>query len=99
MFNIAKQKNRPMILIGGWQMTLEKRNWKRRRKKLLNTYRTISKSISPISLYIRLSVARRSESKVEELEQEEQNYRSFMWNRLQIKFFFLLRLVKNVGTP
>ena len=33
----------------------------------------------------------RSESKVEELEQEEQNHRSFIWNRLQIKFFFLLR--------
>ena len=26
MFNIAKQKNRPMILIGGWQRTLEKNN-------------------------------------------------------------------------
>ena len=74
MFNIAKQKNRPMILIGGWQRALEKRKLRRRRKKLpLNTYRTISKSISPISLYIRLSVARRSESKVEEWEQEEQN--------------------------
>ena len=73
MFNIAKQKNRPMILIGGWQRTLEKRKLRRRRKKLLNTYRTISKSISPISLYIRLSVAKRSESKVEEWEQEEQN--------------------------
>ena len=28
MFNIAKQKNRPMILIGGWQRTLEKKEVK-----------------------------------------------------------------------